>query len=422
MTAPKSDLRRQAEIKAARPPAGRVSLTSAETRRTLTAANLLGMTRSTLIRQPVTRFILEADREIFYLYRKKLFESGAAQSAELRLRRPDDTIFWANLEATVTKDATGAPECRLLISDISERKQADAYREMGREVLEILNRPGDLLEAITRIIAAIQTLIGCEAVGIGEALTRHRLEKKLLLASEELRRSNLDLEQFAYVAGHDLQEPLRIISCFLTIVESRYTPQLDDKAREYIGYSVEAAQRMSQLITDLLAYARVGHERGLVPVDLGMAVETALANLQVGLGETDAKLIRDPLPTLPVNLRELAQVFQNLLGNALKFRRPGLAPEIHIGAKKLSVAAGPGFRAMSQDSWLITVSDNGLGLEPRHAERIFTIFQRLHARGQYPGTGVGLAICKKIIERHGGRIWVESEPGHGARFCFTLPA
>ncbi len=344
----------------------------------LTATTLLGTSRGALDRQPLSRFILKEDQDIYYLHRKNLIETGMPQFCELRLQRADTTTFWARLEGNLAHDAEGLPLCRIVLSDISARKQVEE--------------------------------------ALGQAL-------------RELRRSNLDHEQFACIASHDLQAPLRIISGFLNRLAERYSPQLDDKAREYIGQSVASAQRMSQLINDLLAYSRIGREVETVTVATDAAVVAALANLQTGLTESGANITCAPLPSVTVNLGELTQVFQNLIGNSLKFRRPGVAPEIHIAAEKTSgkrlALAGEGVkepRLLNQDIWLITVRDNGLGIDPQYAERIFTIFQRLHSREAYPGTGVGLAICKKVIERHGGRIWVESEPDKGATFCFTLPA
>jgi signal transduction histidine kinase len=238
---------------------------------------------------------------------------------------------------------------------------------------------------------------------------RKRAELALEQRSAALARSNADLEQFAYVASHDLQEPLRMVTSYLQLLARRYQGRLDRDADEFIGFAVDGAARMRALINDLLAYSRVG-TRGepVVPTAVEEVLAQARANLQLAIGECGATLTHDPLPTVPADPAELAQLLQNLIGNALKFR--GAAPpRVHVSAK-------PNGR-----EWLFAVADNGIGLDPQYRERIFTIFQRLHTRDRYPGTGVGLAICKKIVERHGGRIWVESKPDEGATFYFTMP-
>jgi PAS domain S-box-containing protein len=234
-------------------------------------------------------------------------------------------------------------------------------------------------------------------------------EDSLRRTTEELRRSNEDLESFAYIASHDLQEPLRGINGFLTLLEQRYGGQLDAKAKEYIAYAVAGGARMSQLINDLLEYSRVGRkERHFQPANSGQVLAGALANLSVSLEEAGAVVTYDDLPTVMGDPVLLRQVFQNLIGNAVKFRSPGRPSAIHIGCKR----NGP--------DWEFSVKDNGIGIEPEYYDRIFLIFRRLHSRQKYDGTGIGLAICKKIVERHGGRIWVESRPGEGATFRFVL--
>jgi len=229
-------------------------------------------------------------------------------------------------------------------------------------------------------------------------------------AEAELRRSNEELERFAYVASHDLQEPLRTVSSYVQLLSRRYRGQLDADAVDFIDFAVGGVRRMQQLIEDLLAFSRVG-TRGapLVPTDLQAAFEHTLASLHAALDESRATVTADPLPTVVADAGQLAQLLTNLIGNALKFHGAD-PPRAHVGAER------------SGRMWTISVQDNGIGIAPEYFERIFVIFQRLHARDEYAGTGVGLAICKKIVERHGGRIWVESAPGRGARFSFTLPA
>jgi len=234
-------------------------------------------------------------------------------------------------------------------------------------------------------------------------------EAKLKKEREELARSNAELEQFAYVASHDLQEPLRAVASCVQLLKKRYEGKLDDRADEFISHAVEGTKRMQALITDLLAYSRVGtHQKPFGPVDCQETLDEALANLSVAIKETGATVTHDALPTVPADPTHLTQVWQNLIGNAVKFRAPGRTPEIRVSARH------------ENDEWRFGVSDNGIGIEPQYFDRIFRVFQRLHTRTSYPGTGIGLAICKKIVERHGGRIWIESQPDQGSTFFFTL--
>jgi hypothetical protein len=231
------------------------------------------------------------------------------------------------------------------------------------------------------------------------------------LQAEELARSNKELEQFAYVASHDLQEPLRMVGSYMQLLAERYQGQLDERAERYIAYAVDGANRMKRLIDDLLAYSRAGTQStALVPTDSQAVLEDVLGGLQVAIEEKQATVTHDPLPTVLADEVQLGQVFQNLIANALKFSNEA-PPRIHVGAQ----------RDAERGAWRFSVADNGIGLDPKFAERIFVIFQRLHGPTEYPGTGMGLAICKKIVERHGGRMWVESQPGQGATFYFTLP-
>jgi light-regulated signal transduction histidine kinase (bacteriophytochrome) len=201
-----------------------------------------------------------------------------------------------------------------------------------------------------------------------------------------------------------------MVGSFTQLLAKRYQGRLDPDADEFIGYVVEGALRMQHLIDDLLAYSRVGRiDRGLAPTDCSAVFATACANLRQAVEEAGAAVTADPLPTVPAEESQLLQVFQNLIANAVKFRGPD-PPLVHVGARR----DGP--------DWRFWVRDNGIGIEPQYAGRIFLIFQRLHTRREYPGTGIGLAICKKAVERHGGRIWVESEPGRGSTFYFTVPA
>ncbi|MCX6917313.1 MAG: PAS domain S-box protein, partial [Verrucomicrobia bacterium] len=238
---------------------------------------------------------------------------------------------------------------------------------------------------------------------------RKRAEEKIAHTLAELERSNKELELFAYVASHDLQEPLRMVSSYTQLLARRYEGQLDDKARKYIHYAVDGAARMQTLIDDLLAYSRVGaRSKPLETIASSSPLDKARRNLAARIKETAAVITNDELPTVRADPAQLLLVFQNLLSNALKFHRAD-SPSVHVAAQDRG------------SEWMFSVKDNGIGIEPQHAERIFVIFQRLHTREEYPGTGIGLAICKRIVERHGGKIWLESEPGKGATFFFTIP-
>jgi PAS domain S-box-containing protein len=240
--------------------------------------------------------------------------------------------------------------------------------------------------------------------------TRHWAEQHLRNAVADLERSNRELEQFAYVASHDLQEPLRMIASYTQLLALNYRNQLDPDALEFIDYAMDGANRMQLLINDLLAYSRVGTRgRPCQPTDLHSALGYAMANLAVAVQESGAVVINTELPTAPADASQITQLFQNLIGNAIKFRGSA-TPRILVSAQRRGA------------DWQISIRDNGIGIEPRHHDRIFQIFQRLLNRKDCPGTGIGLALCKRIVERHGGRIWVESESGKGATFHFTIPA
>ena len=247
-------------------------------------------------------------------------------------------------------------------------------------------------------------------LGVQEDITeRKKAQSALQNYATELERSNEELQQFAYVASHDLQEPLRMITSYLTILENRYKNKLDDDADEFIGYAVDGAKRMKQLIKDLLQYSRVGtHGNPFRKTKCEEILSKTLNNLEVTIIENAVEITHDRLPIIKADEVQLLQLFQNLISNAIKFRRKKL-PKIHVGAK------------LKNGEWTFSVKDNGIGIEREYEKRIFIIFQRLHTNSKYPGTGIGLALCKKIVERHGGRIWFDSEPGEGSTFYFTIP-
>ena len=244
---------------------------------------------------------------------------------------------------------------------------------------------------------------------VRDVTERKRAEEALELYADELARSNADLQQFAYVASHDLQEPLRMVASYTQLLGRRYKGRLDSDADEFIAYAVDGATRMRDLIDDLLAYSRVGTQtKDFAPIDCNVACKQAVADLQAVIEDNKAVVTHDGLPTIKADGSQMVELFQNLIANGIKFHEDG-QPSVHVSAE------------LKENDWVFSVRDNGIGIEPQYAERIFGVFQRLHARDKFPGTGIGLAICKRILERLGGRIWVESEVGNGSVFCFTIP-
>jgi light-regulated signal transduction histidine kinase (bacteriophytochrome) len=240
-------------------------------------------------------------------------------------------------------------------------------------------------------------------------VAHERLEQRVRERTAELQRSNAELAQFAYVASHDLQEPLRMVASYTQLLARRYAGKLDADADEFIGYAVDGANRMQRLINDLLAYSRVGSKgENFEPTDCATILDAACANLCAPIDETGTVVTHAALPTVSGEQAQLVQLFQNLLSNAIRYRNDA-PPRIHVSTRR------------QNGEWVFAVKDNGIGIDPQFSERIFTIFQRLHSQAEFPGTGVGLAISKKIVERHGGRIWVKSRPGHGSTFYFTIP-
>ena len=277
---------------------------------------------------------------------------------------------------------------------------------------EVVARVGThlTLDALRRQLAAQNRHLRAEVHArehAQAALQQSNAELEQLTAA--LRRSNAELEQLAYVASHDMQEPLRMVASYLQLLTRRYGDRLDADGHEFIGYAVDGAKRMQAMINDLLVLSRVSTKaRPFAPTDCAKVLATARIQLQVAIAESGATITEDPLPTVQGDAVQLLQLFQNLIANAIKFRGDA-APEVHVSAEA------------TEEGWCFSVRDNGIGIAPEYFERIFLLFQRLHGRKEYPGTGIGLALCKRIVERHGGRLWVESASGQGSTFRFTLP-
>ncbi len=284
----------------------------------------------------------------------------------------------------------------------------------GLAVLEAATMLLMYLTLVTGMLISTSAAARAEGVATrllhAEVEERHRVERALARQAARLMRANEELGQFAYVASHDLQEPLRMVSSYLQLIERRYDGVLDAEGREFMRYAVDGAARMKRLTNDLLSYSRVttrGKEPALVPA--ATAFDEALLDLQVAIAESGAQVSRAELPEVWADPGQLTQLYQNLIGNAVKFHRPGTPPTIHADA------------SAQADDWLFHLRDNGIGIDPQYFERIFGVFQRLHGVGSYPGSGIGLAICRKIVERHGGRIWVEASDEAGTTIAWTLP-
>ncbi len=446
----------------------------------LTAVNIMGVARGALVEQLLARFILKEDKDIFYRHRNQLFETGTPQVCELRMLRTDRAPFWVRLEATAAQDADGAPVCRSIMSDITERKREEenvkrlaiivrdsndaimiqdfegritawnhgaelmyGYGEeealqMNIERLTPPNREAERKEFTRRLregetITSLETqrvtrdnrildiwltvtkLVDDTGKPIGIASTerditeRKQAEKALQESLEDLKRSNAELEQYAYIASHDLQEPLRMVSSFTQLLERRYKGKLDKDGEDFINFAVDGANRMQRLINDLLDYSRLTTRgKKFERVDVGSIVGQVFTNLQQRIEESHAIITQDDLPIIEADESQMVQLFQNLIQNALKFRK-NTPPRVHISVNK------------GEAYYVFAVSDNGMGIDSQYADRIFQVFQRLNPSRDYPGTGIGLAICKRIVERHRGKIWFESEVGSGSKFFFTIP-
>lgn len=328
---------------------------------------------------------------------QRVFNKGSVRDYRLDIDNKDDStpvLYNANIQ----KNDSGDP--------IGVLASARDITELRRAQMELKDYKNNLEEQIEERTAELEETNEDLKNEIAERkITEIEMERLM----DELKRSNRELQQFAYVASHDLQEPIRMIASFTQLLERRYKGKLDDDADDFIKFIVEGATRMQHLIEDLLTYSHVTtRAEPFNKIDLEDVFKESIANLKLMIDETNAEITHDPLPSLSADRSQIIQLFQNLIGNSLKFKGKE-DPKIHISVNK------------DDYSWIFEFSDNGIGIAPDHQERIFRVFQRLHTREEYPGTGIGLAVCEKIVQRHGGRIWIESKPGDGAKFFFTLP-
>ena len=355
----------------------------------------------------------EADCELILRELNKAgfrFSSEASQTAEesrsrVRSFRPDVVLAdynlgqWRGIEAVeiLRKEGLDVPVI-LVTGALGDTTAVECIKQGATDYV--------LKDSLAKLPYAIRRALHEQQL----RRQRREAEEELGRKVKELARSNQDLEQFAYVASHDLQEPLRMVAAYTQLLAEKYQGKLDEQADKYIHYAVDGAMRMQTLVQDLLAFSRSGREgTEIADTDSAVALQQALLNLQAAIRDSQAKISYSALPSVRSNLAQLRQVFQNLVGNSIRFRKAD-APEIQIGAEKKG------------SQWVISVADNGIGIAPEHINDIFVIFHRLHTREEYPGNGIGLAICRRIIERHSGRIWVESGKGVGTTFRFSLPA
>ncbi|EME70708.1 Signal transduction histidine kinase [Paramagnetospirillum caucaseum] len=331
----------------------------------LTGASMLGTERTKVISRRFDAFIAAADTDRWHRHLVYALHHPGRHECELALLRGDGSEFAGHLDCLL-QGLEAAPVLRVALADITARKRAEAELATTREAL--------------------------------------------LRANERLRTSNHDLEQFAYVASHDLQEPLRMVVSYGQLLEKKYHDRLDNDAHAFIGFMVEGGARMQAMVTDLLEFSRVDRMGGKQEsFGSGEAVAEALFGLSQSMAEAGAKVDHAGLPGIVYDRHQFIRLMQNLIGNAVKYRDPACPPKIAIAARR------------DGHQWVFSVTDNGIGIDPAYFEQIFAVFRRLHTRDQYSGTGIGLAVCKKIVEHHGGRIWVEANPGAGCTFFFTAP-
>ena len=364
------------------------------------ATRIFGYSEGEAVGRPLTLLIPERFRAMHEAGFRRFQESGDARiigrTLELAGLRKDGSEF--PLELTIsTWKFDDKPFFTAILRDITERKETEEALARARAELErrVEERTAELQKANEDLTREVER--------------RRRVEAVLARQAQDLMRSNGELEQFAYIASHDLQEPLRMVASYTQLLEKRYRDRLDADAGKFIAYAVDGVTRMKDLINDLLEYSRLSSpKKSFAKVDCNEAFDKAVGNLQVVLKERKAEVSRGDLPTVTGEFSQIVELFQNLISNGVKFnKRP--KPAVRVSAEE------------SESSFTFSVRDDGIGIDPEYRERIFVIFQRLHGKDEYPGTGIGLTICKKIVERHGGRIWLDSQAGRGSTFFFTLP-
>ena len=360
---------------------------------------LLGYRREDLIGKNDYDFFPKSEADFFTSRDREVLARGLVLDIPEEPIHTRSGLRYLHTKKVPVLDEQGRPRYLLGISeDITERKAVEEQLRRAHEDLE--GKVAQRTSELQRVNAALQA----------EVAERRTVEATLAAKAQGLARSNKELEQYAYVASHDLQEPLRMVTSYMQLIAERYRGRLDASADEFIGYALDGAGRMKKLIDDLLTYSRVStRRRDPVSTDSAVVLARTLDNLRLAIEESGAVVTHSRLPTLLVDDTQLQQLFQNLIGNALKFRGAA-SPRIHVEATRREL------------EWQFSVADNGIGIDVRHHDEIFMIFRRLHGREQYPGTGIGLALCKKIVEQQGGRIWLESEPGRGTTVYFTIPA
>ena len=295
--------------------------------------------------------------------------------------------------------------------DLPVARSFDRGERVANEEVVITHSDGEqsILSVNSGPVMGDDGTIFAAVMTVSDITGRVRREGQLRTLTRDLTRSNEELQQFAYIASHDLQEPLRMVISYLGLLEKRYDDKLDESGRTFIFYAVDGAKRMQVLINDILAFSRVESRAApFVDTDLNQALQEAISTLEASLREYGGSVTAERLPTVRADRAQMAQLLRNLIGNALKFHGPE-PPVVKVYAES------------SPSEWTVTVEDNGIGMAPEYHDKIFRMFERLNRQEDYPGTGIGLAICKKIVERHGGRIWAESEPGKGSKFRFTIP-
>jgi two-component system, chemotaxis family, sensor kinase Cph1 len=349
--------------------------------------NMLGYSKEELLSRRFTEDTHPDDLDMDMELRKQLVAGMIDDyTLEKRYIRIDGELLWANVNVSAIKDQNNRlVKILVMVEDITRQKQME----------KLFLKRTDKLDSIRQILDL-------------KIEDNEEVEYRLKQLIKDLKMSNQELERFAYVSSHDLKEPLRMIISFLQLLKSRYYNSLDQDANDFIDFAVEGAQRMDMMINDLLQFSRVGNEREFKYLDCEIVVKNTISHLSPLIENNDAKVVHGSLPKIHANEELMTQLFQNLIGNAIKYRRD-VAPKITIDYSE------------EEEDYLFIVRDNGIGIEEQHLDRIFTVFQRLHSREEYEGTGIGLAISKKIVQQHNGKIWAKSEPGKGTTFYFTIP-